>query len=137
MTKQTGFQMSKKYEFIPPPEGELLLIRESGWDTMKQRVGDIKEAVNVHLTLASAFLGGFLSTVGLVLFGAVPATNPEGNWSVPYILAWALSAVLLICGLGFRSLGWRHQKIQGWQATHVIDFMNLIEQDCQRAKGTQ
>ena len=115
----------------------MLLIPASGWAAVKQRIGNIKEAVNIHLTLASVLLGGFLSTIGLVLFGAIPKkTCDNNNLSTDYIVAWAVSAVLLVLGVGFFFLAGRHQKVQGFQAKQVLDLMEMVEQNCQHAKGT-
>jgi hypothetical protein len=126
MTKQTALSISHGYIVIPPQPSDAYPIPCTDWNYLKDKVRGISTEVVMFHTLGSVLFGAGVSTLVSILLGNFPNTSP-GVPSTTQIIAWAVVAVTIICGILCWIFSDRERKQQKTRARDVVAQMDVIE----------
>ncbi len=117
------FHISQGYDILQPVSGEAYPIPCDEWDFLKRKLGVASSSPWLFDVVGSVLLGSCLTTLITIIVGALP-TDPQSR--AP-IIAWAVVAVTLICGLTCLFFAQQQRQVRSVQAGDVLTQMELIE----------
>ena len=122
------FKMSQGFEVLPPKSGQAYPIPCEEWDFLKKKVRELSNRPWVLHTIGTTLLGACVSTFITLLMGGISTTaHPNAE-----IVAWAVIAVTLICGVVCMIFADQQHKVQRVQADDILTQMELVEKRFER-----
>jgi hypothetical protein len=122
-----SFQISQGYEIINPSPGKAYPILCKEWDYLKEKIGQIKDGINIYHTVGTLLIGASLTTIIGIFTGRFSSTQSQ-EIPTSLIVAWAIFAVTIICGTISICFAHEKRKVNEIKASDIIKQMAIIEQ---------
>lgn len=121
MPPDTTYKVASETEIIPPQTKRAYMILVTEWNHIKEKVGSIKESLNIFSSLGSALIGA--AAAGLI-------TLASGDFSTPNkrIICVASIIVSFIFGLAAFYVGRKQVDLQKERARDIKSYMEQIEE---------
>ena len=128
MSGNSNIKLSQGYEVLRPKSDKAFPIPCAEWDVLKRKIESLTTEPWLFHTAGSTFVGAALATAISVWTGAVSiAARPNA-----IVIAWAVTAVCLICGLACLRFAHKEREVHRGKASDVVTQMTLIEQRFER-----
>lgn len=124
MTETGGVRMSQGLDVLPPKSGNAYPIPCEEWDVLKNRASRLVNEPWLFQSVGSVLLGAALTMFVAIVLGSY--NRPEQQRA--YIVAWAVVAVTLICGVLCMFFANKERAVQRERASDIVTQMELIEQ---------
>lgn len=124
MSDTSGFRISQGLDVLPPKSGNAYPIPCDEWNFLKGKLGLVSDSPWMYQNLASLFVGVGLATFVTIIMGLLP---PLSQSSYAIVIAWAVVAVMVICGLTCLHFAQQQKKMRSVHVSEVIRQMEIIE----------
>ena len=124
MSVNSKFKLSQGYEVLRPKDDKMFPIPCAEWDVLRSKVDSLTTEPWLFHTTGSTFVGAALATAISVWTGAVSTASLVNA----IVIAWAVTAVCLICGLACLWFAHKEREVHRGKASDVVTQMKLIEQ---------
>jgi len=120
MPTETTYRIASELEIIPQQTKRAYPILVTEWNHIKERIGSIKENINVFSSIGSAFIGAAAA-------GLISLFSGDYSSETKRIICIASIIVSLFLGTAAFFIGKKQQELQKERAQDVKMYMEQIE----------
>jgi hypothetical protein len=128
---ESTFRVSQNLDVLRPQSGQAYPIPCADWNNLKSKIALISDEALTHQNLGWLFIGATFTTLIAILTGSFAV--PSGSITTKEIIAWAVVAVTLICGLLSLHFAQLRRKDTKVKSADVLNQMKIIEERYQPA----
>ena len=124
-TPESTFRVSQNLDVLPPQSGQAYPITCADWNNLKSKIEMISDDALTHQNLGWLLIGATFTTFIAILTGSFAV--PSGSITTKEIIAWAVVAVTLICGLLSLYFAYLRRGDTKMKSSDVLKQMQIIE----------